>query len=1066
MVGRAAAPTAARRFVGRTAERTLLQHLLRDAGEGRPAIVVVTGVPGSGKSALLDWTVAAARSVGADVLTASGYETSLPFAALGRLVAPFPELAALITTSGDNTSLTSDATTTGDVSRSLADGLAVRARRRLLAVLLDDVQDLEDASRSVLDDVLAGLDDAGARHPLHLLVMLTARSPLQPAGLADRALRLRAARRASLGGFDEREVSEFIASTGRRPTPSMTRDLVENTGGLPLLVESEVHRWTALARSPSSDRTHHLADDARVRSIADAMRLRFDQVDATTCQTLEWAAVLGEPWDPVELAAITGRTETEIEAMTKAAETALLVTRSGGSVRFAHPLVRSHLLDRLSTGRRAGLHRSIAERLRTYVKSRGEIDDEAVVRIADHLVRGGADAPEADVVETTLRAGRIAMHWTAFGQAARFLAASAEAALDRYPVDELARRFLEAGRAAYYDYDYELAESLFARCIAFAREADDDPVRLTAAMLLTRMRGGQRVRPWDAIDVSELRDALEEAAEVDVGVGVLAEVALAEGLISSGQGESAVPILTSARRTAAAVVPDPSIEDALGRLDFTAGTHPMNLLDLDAADALFASALTHARQAGDPLTEYLARSRRALISLMRGSVRRSYADLVEVEELTAAAGFWGEAGLAAALLAFGDVIAGRPEAVDRVEQAHRQWRRTGNPWNAAILSAIVPTLVSRTAGPSGRSRDPASLWDSPTDLPAPSAFAALAAVEAYDVRAAHHIIEGARWRHGFRGPPTLNNNAIPTALVEVGDLVGDGDMVRAAIPALEDMYDRGVQVTLPWPACVLRLLAVGARHAGDLEQARRYVEAAIDLASREGLAPERAKCLLESARSAGIGGTKSDAEKAMSDAVQAFDELSLHGWIARCDETGRQLGLPPSTGSSGVIRERTILTNDVVGSTVSNARLGDVLYLEQLRVHDRLLRARLKEFRGVEIKHTGDGLNAVFDDRGDAMRCALAAMRDFVAWNVDEPELALQIRCGLAHGSLVPSGGDFFGLVQSEAARVCSLAGGGEVLATARVVEECPPDVAVTSMGSHALRGLPSETEVFLLDGT
>jgi len=90
-------------------------------------------------------------------------------------------------------------------------------------------------------------------------------------------------------------------------------------------------------------------------------------------------------------------------------------------------------------------------------------------------------------------------------------------------------------------------------------------------------------------------------------------------------------------------------------------------------------------------------------------------------------------------------------------------------------------------------------------------------------------------------------------------------------------------------------------------------------------------------------------------------------------------------------------------------------------------------------------------------------MADFRAWNADEPELALEIRCGLAHGSLVPSGGDFFGLVQSEAARVCSLAGAGEVLATARVVEDCPPDVTVTSLGWHALRGLPTDIEVFTL---
>lgn len=77
--------------------------------------------------------------------------------------------------------------TTSDLPRSLVDALVTRARRRPLAVLLDDVQDLGDASRTVLDDALAGLDDAGTRQSPPLFVLLTARAPLDAGGLADRA---------------------------------------------------------------------------------------------------------------------------------------------------------------------------------------------------------------------------------------------------------------------------------------------------------------------------------------------------------------------------------------------------------------------------------------------------------------------------------------------------------------------------------------------------------------------------------------------------------------------------------------------------------------------------------------------------------------------------------------------------------------------------------------------------------------------------------------------------------------------------------------------------------------
>jgi class 3 adenylate cyclase len=1082
----------ARRFVGRTGERTLLRHLLRDAAEGRPAIVVVSGVPGAGKSALLEWASDEASRLGARVLRASCYESSLPFAALGRLVAPFPELAEMVTTSRPATGAAGppgaglSGASTSDLPRSLVDALVSRARRRPLAVLLDDVQDLGDASRTVLDDTLAALDDAGGRQPLPLFALLTARAPLDSNGLADRALRLRAARGVGLGGFDDRELAEFLAAAGHRPGRRELRDLIEHTGGLPLLVESQVQRWRAPPAGRAGPGPGHPGDDARVRSISDALKLRFDRVDDRARALLQQAAVLGEPWAPDELAVVAGRPAAEVAAATDAAERARLVSRTGQEVRFAHPLVRSDLLDRLTAAQRAAMHRSTAERLRAHHAAQGVIGDEAQVRIADHLLRAGPDVPAAEVEEAALSAGRIAMRWTAYDQAARFLAAAAGAAAGRHPDSELAARFLEAGRAAYYDYDEPLAESLLARAIELAGLAGEDATRLEAALLLTRMRGGQRARPWDDIDVSELREALRDCPGAAVGMRVQAQAALAEALIGTGEGEAALRVLEPARAAATTAAPDASIEDALARLDFTAGIQPMTMLDLAAAEPLLASALAHALEAGNTLTTTLAQSRRGLVGLLRGSVGLAHAELVDAEALAVTAGYWGEAGLAAALLGYAEVLAGRPGAADRILQARSRWTRTGNPWNAAILAALGPALAGRTAGAGGpggagavggtgsvvgldpaglRSGDPsaAGAGSSPPGLSSPSTFAALGAVESHDVRAARRVVQTARWRHGFRGPPTLNNTAVPTALVEVGDLLGDGAMVRGGTAALAQMHGRGVMTTLPWPALVPRLLAVGARHGGDLDAAHRHVRAALDLATREGLAPERAKCLLELARVAAARGDTGGATEAMAAAVRAFDEQSMHGWIARCDEVGRELGLPPAVGSSGVIRERTVMTDDVVGSTVSNARLGDVLYLEQLRVHDRIVRARLDEFRGVEVKHTGDGLNAVFDDRADAMRCALAVMADFRAWNADEPELALQIRCGLAHGSLVPSGGDFFGLVQSEAARVCGLAGADEVLATARVVEDCPPGVTATSLGRHALRGLPAEIEVFML---
>lgn len=54
LTGRAV-PATTRSFVGRARERMLVRHLLADAQRGRACVLVISGVPGSGKTAFLHW---------------------------------------------------------------------------------------------------------------------------------------------------------------------------------------------------------------------------------------------------------------------------------------------------------------------------------------------------------------------------------------------------------------------------------------------------------------------------------------------------------------------------------------------------------------------------------------------------------------------------------------------------------------------------------------------------------------------------------------------------------------------------------------------------------------------------------------------------------------------------------------------------------------------------------------------------------------------------------------------------------------------------------------------------
>jgi class 3 adenylate cyclase len=96
--------------------------------------------------------------------------------------------------------------------------------------------------------------------------------------------------------------------------------------------------------------------------------------------------------------------------------------------------------------------------------------------------------------------------------------------------------------------------------------------------------------------------------------------------------------------------------------------------------------------------------------------------------------------------------------------------------------------------------------------------------------------------------------------------------------------------------------------------------------------------------------------------------------------------------------------------------------------HDRVVRRLVEQHRGRVVKNTGDGVLALFDGPGRAIRCALSL----------EPALArLQIstRAGLHTGEVIERGDDVAGIAVNAAARVMGEAAPGEVLVSRVVVD-------------------------------
>ena len=83
-------------------------------------------------------------------------------------------------------------------------------------------------------------------------------------------------------------------------------------------------------------------------------------------------------------------------------------------------------------------------------------------------------------------------------------------------------------------------------------------------------------------------------------------------------------------------------------------------------------------------------------------------------------------------------------------------------------------------------------------------------------------------------------------------------------------------------------------------------------------------------------------------------------------------------GSVAVRRDEralaTVMFTDIVGSTEMTARLGDRRSVEIVRAHDALVRRALARHGGREVKHTGDGSMAWFDDAAASVACTRAIL--------------------------------------------------------------------------------------------
>ncbi len=151
----------------------------------------------------------------------------------------------------------------------------------------------------------------------------------------------------------------------------------------------------------------------------------------------------------------------------------------------------------------------------------------------------------------------------------------------------------------------------------------------------------------------------------------------------------------------------------------------------------------------------------------------------------------------------------------------------------------------------------------------------------------------------------------------------------------------------------------------------------------------------------------------------------------------------------------TVLFTDIVGSSERATELGDRAWKGLVEHHHAKVRALLARYRGLEVDTAGDGFFATFDGPGRAVRCAQAIVRSVSS-------LGIEVRAGLHTGEVETIDTKAGGLAVVIGARVGSVAGPSEVLASQTVRDlTAGSGLVFEDAGEHELKGVPDRWRLY-----
>ena len=160
---------------------------------------------------------------------------------------------------------------------------------------------------------------------------------------------------------------------------------------------------------------------------------------------------------------------------------------------------------------------------------------------------------------------------------------------------------------------------------------------------------------------------------------------------------------------------------------------------------------------------------------------------------------------------------------------------------------------------------------------------------------------------------------------------------------------------------------------------------------------------------------------------------------------------------------RTFLFADLRDYTAFVERHGDRVAADLVAAYRKLIRQRVQESSGAEIKVEGDAMFVVFPSARQAIACGAAILGDAAARTQAQPDLPMRVGIGLHAGEPVAQDDDFIGSAVNVAARIGAAAGAGQLLISelVRALVRTGSPFPMRDRGPVTLKGLSEPIRLY-----